>query len=94
MNGKEPREFRYHNRGQMVSLGRYRGVAKAFRFKLRGLPAWVLHRSYHLWEMPTVGRKVRIVADWTVGLFFPRDITQLGSLQHPREPFRRAAGEE
>jgi NADH:ubiquinone reductase (H+-translocating) len=94
MNGKEPKEFRYHNRGQMVSLGRYRGVAKAFRFKLRGLPAWVLHRSYHLWEMPTVGRKVRIVADWTVGLFFPRDITQLGSLQHPREPFRRAAGEE
>jgi NADH dehydrogenase len=93
MNGKEPKEFRYHNRGQMVSLGRYRGVAKAFRFKLRGLPAWVLHRSYHLWEMPTFGRKVRIVADWTVGLFFPRDITQLGSLQHPREPFRRAAGE-
>jgi NADH dehydrogenase len=43
--------------------------------------------------MPTTSRKVRIVFDWTVGLFFPRDIVQLGSLQHPREPFRRAAGE-
>jgi len=93
MRGQPLREFRYRNRGQMVSLGRYRGVAKAFRFRLRGLPAWVLHRSYHLLQMPTAGRKSRIMADWTVGLLFPRDITQLGSLQHPREPFKRAAGE-
>jgi NADH dehydrogenase len=91
--GREPAAFRYRNRGQMVSLGRYRGVAKAFRFKVRGFPAWALARSYHLLQMPTVGRKSRIAADWTVGLFFPRDITQLGSLQQPREPFRRAAGE-
>jgi NADH:quinone reductase (non-electrogenic) len=91
--GRDPVEFRYRNRGQMVSLGRYGGVAKAFRFRVRGFPAWVLARSYHLLQMPTVGRKSRIMADWTVGLFFPRDITQLGSLQHPREPFRRASGE-
>jgi NADH:ubiquinone reductase (H+-translocating) len=89
--GRSPRAFRYHNRGQMVSLGRYRGVAKAFRFRLRGFPAWALHRTYHLLMMPTFARKSRIVADWTVGLFFPRDVSQLGSLQHPREPFRRAA---
>jgi NADH dehydrogenase len=44
--------------------------------------------------MPTAGRKSRIMADWTVGLLFPRDIAQLGSLQHPREPFERAAGED
>ena len=91
--GREPVAFRYRNRGQMVSLGTYRGVAKVFGFRVRGFPAWALARSYHLLQMPTVGRKSRIVADWTVGLFFPRDITQLGSLQHPREPFRRAAGD-
>jgi NADH dehydrogenase len=61
--------------------------------RLRGFPAWWLHRSYHLLMMPTVNRKVRIALDWTVGLFFRRDITSLGSLQRPWEPFRRAAGD-
>ena len=51
-------------------------------------PAAAIARAWAI-----AGRKARIAADWTVGLFFPRDITQLGSLQHPREPFRRAAGD-
>jgi NADH dehydrogenase len=41
--------------------------------------------------MPTLSRKSRIVADWTVGLVFPRDIAQLGSIHNPRQPFERAA---
>jgi NADH dehydrogenase len=59
--------------------------------KLRGFPAWFLHRTYHLAQMPTVGRKVRIMLDWTVALFFRRDIAQLGSLERPHEPFERAS---
>jgi NADH dehydrogenase len=43
--------------------------------------------------MPTLGRKSRIIADWTVGLLFPRDIVQLGSIHHPRDEFERAAEE-
>ena len=50
------------------------------------------HRSYHLYAMPTLGRKVKIATDWTVALLFPRDLAQLGSLERPREPFERAAG--
>jgi NADH dehydrogenase len=61
--------------------------------KLKGFPAWFLHRSYHLLMMPTMGKKVRIAFDWTVGLFFPQDVVQLGSLQSPHEPFERAAEE-
>jgi NADH dehydrogenase len=92
--GKPPKPFRHRNLGQIASLGLYRGVASPFGIRVRGFPAWFLHRTYHLLRMPTTSRKVRIVFDWTVGLFFPRDIVQLGSLQHPREPFRRAAGGE
>jgi NADH dehydrogenase len=91
--GKPPKPFRHRNLGQIASLGLYRGVASPLGIRVRGFPAWFLHRTYHLLRMPTTGRKVRIVFDWTVGLFFPRDIVQLGSLQHPREPFRRAAGD-
>jgi NADH dehydrogenase len=91
IEGGELRPFRYRNRGQLVSLGRYRGVAQLpGRIRLRGLSAWWLHRTYHLAMMPTLNRRVRIALDWTVTLLFPRDITALGSLQRPREPFESA----
>jgi NADH dehydrogenase len=93
LRGGPLRPFRWRNLGQLASLGRYKGAAKVLGLKLRGFPAWWLHRSYHLLYMPTFDRKVRIVADWTVGLLFPRDVVQLGSLQRPREQFRRAAEE-
>ena len=86
--------FRHRNLGQLASLGRYKGAAKVLGVRLHGFPAWWLHRTYHILMMPTLSRKARIVADWTVGVLFPRDIAQLGSLHHPREPFERAAGGE
>ena len=93
--GRSVRAFKYHNRGQLVSLGRYRGVAQLpGRIRVRGFPAWWLHRSYHVAKMPTLNRKVRICLDWSVALLFPRDVVALGSLQHPRDAFLRAVADE
>ena len=86
------KEFRYKNMGGIASLGRYKGLARVSGIHLRGFPAWWLHRNYHLLMIPTFNRKVRIVLDWTVGLFFRRDVVQLGSLQRPRQAFEEAAG--
>jgi NADH dehydrogenase len=78
--------------GALVSLGRYRGIAELpGGLRLRGFPAWWLHRSYHLLKMPTANRRIRIALDWAVTLLFPRDVTALGSLQRPREAFTEAA---
>jgi NADH:quinone reductase (non-electrogenic) len=85
--------FVYRNIGGVCSLGRYKGVALVWGVRFRGFPGWILHRSYHLLAMPTIARRVKIALDWTVALLFPRDIAQLGSLEHPRAPFERAAGE-
>jgi NADH:ubiquinone reductase (H+-translocating) len=90
--GEPLTEFRYKNMGGLASLGRYKGIARVLGFRLRGFPAWWLHRNYHLLMIPTFNRKVRIILDWTVGLFFRRDVAQLGSLQHPRQAFEEAAG--
>ena len=90
--GGELEPFAWRNVGGVCSLGRYKGVANVFGVKVKGFAGWFLHRSYHLWAMPTIGRRVRIALDWTIALLFPRDISQLGSFEHPREPFRRAAG--
>ena len=94
LKGEPLQEFRYKNMGGLASLGRYKGVARVPGLRLKGFPAWWLHRSYHLLMIPTLNRKIRIVLDWTVGLFFRRDVVQLGSLQDPREPFREAVGRE
>jgi NADH:ubiquinone reductase (H+-translocating) len=91
LDGKEPKPFRYRQLGTLVSLGKYKGVARIFRTKLRGLPAWLVHRTYHAFLIPTINRRARILSDWTLALFFRRDVVQLGSLQHPRQPFEHAA---
>jgi NADH:ubiquinone reductase (H+-translocating) len=91
--GRRLQAFRYRSLGSLVSLGRYKGVARVLNRRLTGFPAWSLHRTYHLLMIPTLNRKVRVAMDWTVALFFRRDISQLGSLHRPREPFRAAAAE-
>ena len=84
------RAFRWTNKGAVASLGHYKGVANPLGIRIKGFPAWLLHRTYHLLYMPTIGRRARIALDWTIALLFPRDIAQLGSLQYPREAFERS----
>jgi NADH dehydrogenase len=86
------RPFRWKHKGSVASLGHYKGVANPLGVRIKGFPAWFLHRTYHLLYMPTLGRRVRIALDWTVALLFPRDVAQLGSLEHPREAFARSFG--
>ena len=75
-----PVRFSYRNRGLAVTLGRNQGTAQVYRFTFTGLPAWLMGRSYHLLMMPGLARKVRVVADWTTAMLFPRDLSQLGAL--------------
>ncbi len=86
------RPFRYKTLGFFADLGRHQAVASVLGFKLRGFPAWFLTRTYHLSRMPGVGRRLRLVADWTVGLLFGRDASELGQLGHPAR--LGSAGEE
>jgi NADH:ubiquinone reductase (H+-translocating) len=94
MGGGRPRPFRYRQLGTLVSLGRGDGVARVLGLRSRGFVAWFLHRTYHLLLIPTINRKARVVADWTLALFFRRDAVQLGSLRDPRRGFTEAAGED
>ena len=91
IEGRVVEPFRYEALGSLCSLGRYRGVAVVLGLHLRGFPAWFVTRSYHLLQLPTLNRKVRVVLDWTLSLFFPRDVAALGSLHDPTEAFEEAA---
>jgi NADH dehydrogenase len=78
-----PAPFDYRSRGLAVTLGKWQGTAQVKRWTFTGPLAWWMGRSYHLLMIPGLGRKSRVVADWTMGLLFPRDVSQLGQLGTP-----------
>jgi NADH dehydrogenase len=79
----DPRPYRYRMLGQVATLGRHKGIAEVVGLKFRGFPGWFITRTYHLYQLPLLSRKLRVVTDWTVALFFRRDIAELGLLGHP-----------
>jgi len=80
----EPEPYRYRMLGQVATLGRHKGIAEVFGLHFRGFLGWWITRSYHLYQLPLLSRKLRVVTDWTVALLFRRDIAELGMLGHPR----------
>jgi len=92
VDGKQPKNYEHMHVGSVASLGLHKGVAELFGIKVKGWPAWFLHRTYHVSRVPTFNRKARVVLDWTLALFFRREVVSLGALQHPNDEFRRAAG--
>ena len=80
----DPGPYRYRMLGQVATLGRGKGIADVLGLRLRGFPGWWVTRTYHLYQLPLFTRKLRVVVDWTVALFFRRDIAELGMLGRPR----------
>ncbi|MER5979342.1 NAD(P)/FAD-dependent oxidoreductase [Streptomyces sp. NPDC001857] len=90
---REPlRTYSHKYVGSVASLGLHKGVAHVYGRKLKGYPAWFMHRAYHLSRVPTFNRKARVLAEWTLAGLFKREIVSLGSLEHPRAEFELAAG--
>jgi NADH dehydrogenase len=77
------RPFRYRTKGVVAELGNKEAVALTFGLRWRGLPAWLIARTYHLLLMPGMGRKLRLLMDWNVALLFGRDTSAPGRLGSP-----------
>ncbi|MFD8556819.1 NAD(P)/FAD-dependent oxidoreductase [Streptosporangium canum] len=90
LRGRARRPYRHAYAGSVATLGLHKGVAQIYGRKFRGLPAWFMHRTYHLSRVPTVNKKVRVLTDWTLGLFFKREIVSLGAISDPRQEFELA----
>ncbi|WP_410088519.1 NAD(P)/FAD-dependent oxidoreductase [Streptomyces sp. t39] len=92
LHGRPLTEYAHSYAGSVASLGLHKGVAHVYGRKLKGYPAWLMHRAYHLSRVPTFNRKARVLAEWTLSGLFKREIVSLGSLEHPRAEFEVAAG--
>jgi NADH dehydrogenase len=76
--------FVYRGNAAFVNLGRYKAVGRIGGRTFRGFPAWWLARTYHMSQIPGAARKARAVIDWTASLPFRRDLSELGTIGHPR----------
>jgi NADH dehydrogenase len=62
--------------GQLASIGRRTGVARVFGLKFSGFVAWWMWRTIYLAKLPRFEKKLRVALDWTLDLFFHKDLVQ------------------
>lgn len=74
MRGEPPAPYRFRTLGTLVALGHRTAVAEVRGWKFSGLLAWFIWRTVYLSRLPGLEKKVRVALDWTIDLFFPRDI--------------------
>ncbi|MEO8329659.1 MAG: FAD-dependent oxidoreductase, partial [Candidatus Nanopelagicales bacterium] len=91
MRGFPVRDYKHKYVGSVAGLGLFKGVANVYGIRVRGFPAWFMHRTYHVSRVPTLNRKFRVIADWTLGLLFKREIVSLWSMHEPFNEFKDAA---
>jgi len=87
LRGERLTNYVHANLGVVATLGLGKGVFQSGRIVVKGFPAWLMHRGYHLLAVPSWERKIRILATWLPALFFGRDIVSLEAVQNPRNAF-------
>jgi NADH dehydrogenase len=83
LQGRELQPFHFDSLGALCVVGHHTACAelsvpfaRAKSMRFRGLLAWLLWRGIYLGKLPGLERKVRVLSDWVIELFFPRDIVQ------------------
>lgn len=88
LRGRPLKKFHFESLGALCVVGHQTACAelsvplargKSVRFS--GLLAWLMWRGIYLSKLPGMERKIRVLMDWTIELFFPRDIVQTIDLQ-------------
>ena len=74
---KDKKIFDYRTKGMMASIGKRNGVGAILGLEVQGFLAWWIWRMYYLANLPTLQKKLRVMADWTLDIFFKRDVTML-----------------
>ncbi len=82
-HGGRKKPFIFSTLGQLAAIGRRTGVASIFGFNFSGFIAWCLWRTIYLSKLPRAEKKLRVALDWTLDLFFSKDLVQFTTLRAP-----------
>ena len=77
-NDSDLKEFSYHSKGMMATIGNKAGVASLMGRSISGILAWIIWRTYYLSHLPTFESKIKIGIGWAINLFFGTDLTLIG----------------
>jgi NADH dehydrogenase len=68
--GRSPKPFRYHNKGNLATIGRARAVADLpGHIRLSGLFAWLTWLFVHLWYLVGFQNRVVVFIRWGFSFF-------------------------
>jgi len=81
----EKKKFEYHSKGQMAIIGKRTGIATFLGMNISGFLAWLIWRNVYLSKIALPDKKVRVFLDWTIDLFFDRDISRLKLVKRETE---------
>jgi NADH dehydrogenase len=87
LSGQPIAEYRHESVGTVASFGIGKGAANIKNVQMKNVPAWLAHRGYHLYAMPTLNRKWRILTGWITNFVGGRDQTPLVGMADPRAGF-------
>jgi NADH dehydrogenase len=83
LRGKPTRAFHFQTIGQLATIGKRSGVARIFGVRFSGFFAWWLWRTIYLAKLPRAEKKLRVMLDWTLDLFFSKDLVQYTTVRSP-----------
>jgi NADH dehydrogenase len=70
-------KFVYKHQGDLISVGRFFAIGEIKNFTFSGFFTWILWRGVYLSKMISNKDKIKILIDWLLDLFYPRDITEI-----------------
>jgi NADH dehydrogenase len=85
IENSEQEKFIYHSKGQMAIIGKRSGIATFLGVNISGFLAWLIWRNVYLSKIPTFDKKIRVLLDWIIDLFFDRDISRLKLMKRETE---------
>ena len=77
IRNEKMKKFEYKSRGQMAIIGKRNGVASFLGMNISGIWAWALWRNVYISKIPKWDKRLRVLLDWTIDMFFDRDISRL-----------------
>ena len=80
MSGLQNNAFTLKSLNDAINLRNQTGVGNLLGTHVQGFLAWWIWRNYYLANLPTIQKKIRVLADWTLDIFFKRDVTMLRPL--------------
>ena len=71
LHGREPKGFHFDALGTLCVVGHQTACAEIKGYRFSGFFAWLLWRGIYWAKLPGLERKVRVLGDWLIELFFP-----------------------